>query len=933
MAWYDAITDPIEDFVDDVGDFFQDPSLSSFGDMLWGATYASLNIITGGGLEYAKDAAVDYAQGLVDVSRPEREFKDRKRTARTAVQAREVIYGKVRTGGHLVYIEDAGKDNTLLWMCIVVAGHEVEEIEAVYFDNTKVATSNGAGVNGLMNRVAGTKFDDNFLVWSVHGNRSTAFIPAANWDYDDDSYDVTNASPPNWTTDHKLTYQSYVWINLGFETSVFRDSGIPSVTVDVKGKNDIYDPRNGSSGYTDNQALCTLDLLRWDRFFNAADSEIDMQSFADAADIADQQVTDGQGGTEPRYTMNGSFKMQTQPIDVLQSAAAAGAAFLTYGQGVWSIVPGAYSAPVMTLDESDLVGGLSFASGPSKRSRHNVAKGTYVDPDENYEPVGFPELEIPAYVTQDGEPLEKSFEFAFTNSGTMARRLAKIDIERNRFGASVTASFKFKAMQLEPGDRVALDNERLGWNGKVFRVDSMEISLESGVRLSLREDAPEIYDWEEGDALALDAPPVLSIPEGVGVSPPTSLSVTDELYKTITRAAVKTRMIVEWSDTASATAYDIQFRETGASAWIDAGAFWQDNQIEIRDVDDVDHDVRVRSIDGLGRRSAWKTVTYKVAGKTARPPDVDTVFIRNRALNWTYPSAPLDLAGFLVRFHNGTRQTWADATPISDNIITETYANVDEFGGTKTFLVRAIDTTGNVSQNSAIVTEGLGDPLVENVIASQSEAPSWSGTLVSGLINSDDNLQAAQIGTFYGNRGTDFYDPSGASAFYSDDYNEAEYQWDLTVAAQDAGSSITIDVAQIGSFDFELSYIPPGYSGGYLAFPGSINAVAGTHTFRIVIPAQTASQPPEAEDVITNLDVPDINESLNDVSISASGTRLPIAKTYRVIKNVSLTLQDDGGTATTAKVLDKDATNGPLVETLDGGTGVSGTIDARIQGY
>ena len=102
----------------------------------------------------------------------------------------------------------------------------------------------------------------------------------------------------------------------------------------------------------------------------------------------------------------------------------------------------------------------------------------------------------------------------------------------------------------------------------------------------------------------------------------------------------------------------------------------------------------------------------------------------------------------------------------------------------------------------------------------------------------------------------------------------------------------------------------------------------------MVAPARDDLQTPlELDDIITRLDVPDINESLDDVSISDTGTRLPINQDYRVIKNVSLTLQEDGGSAETAKVLDKDATNGPLVETLDDGAAVSGTVDARIEGY
>lgn len=81
------------------------------------------------------------------------------------------------------------------------------------------------------------------------------------------------------------------------------------------------------------------------------------------------------------------------------------------------------------------------------------------------------------------------------------------------------------------------------------------------------------------------------------------------------------------------------------------------------------------------------------------------------------------------------------------------------------------------------------------------------------------------------------------------------------------------------------------------------------------------------------LDVPDIIEQLNDVVLSAAGTRLPITKQYRAIAWVKLTLQDDGGGAVNALLLDKGI-NGPLVQGITGGrVGTAATIDAEIGGY
>ena len=182
MGWLSDRVDDIggafEDTFEAIGGFFTDP-LGALED----AFNATLDIMTLGTFSYVKDKFRDYIAGLI----PEQTFQDRQRTVRSATEPKTVIYGRARTGGQIVYIEDQGKDNTLLWMCFVVAGHEVEEIETVYADGKVVATSNGPGVNGYMVRPSGNPLGVNILAWSVHGNRYSAFIPGTNVDYDDDS--------------------------------------------------------------------------------------------------------------------------------------------------------------------------------------------------------------------------------------------------------------------------------------------------------------------------------------------------------------------------------------------------------------------------------------------------------------------------------------------------------------------------------------------------------------------------------------------------------------------------------------------------------------------------------------------------------------------------------------------------------------------------
>lgn len=917
MSWWsDHVTDPLSNAWDNL----------KSGDIL-GAAEDLLNfgfdVISLGTFSYAKDQA----RGLYDV--PDIPYQDRKRTVRAPAGPRQVVYGHCRVGGQLAFMESYGKDKRLMCMTLIVAAHEVEEIIGVYANGIQVASA-GDGF-GFMPFVQGNKYvtgaNNGFILcFSSNGAATNALIPSVN-------INGTSYAPPSWTTSHILKGQAYVHVVMSYDGDAF-DSGAPKIEVELKGKNDLYDPRTGTTGYSSNQALVALDVLRWERLFGLPDSKIDMDSFATAADVADEGVTTGIFITEKRYTVNGAFLMQTPPLEILTSVGKAGASYPVRFQGKWSIVPGKYTAPVMDLDESDLIGGLKFQPGPGKSARHNKARGSYVDASQNFETVEFRELSIDAYIQDDLEELERSFEFPWTTSGTMARRLAKIEIERGRYGLSCAARFKFRALRLTPGDRVTLTIGQLGWSQKVFRVEKTDGDMNAGVMLELREDAAEVYDWTEADALALDPPPPVNLPNGLEISPPQNIVVTEELYQTLTRSAVKVRMSLAWDANDVANSYDIQYRLKGATKWESAGTYWGDNDIEVNDVLDATYELRLRARNILGRPSDWATLEYTVVGKAAPPPDVAELFIEKGILKWSYDNAPLDLAGFEVRFQNGDRQLWVDATPVTGNLITETRFDVSEYAGIKTFAVKAVDTTGNVSDNAAYLVQDLGDVLVENVIATQNEAPAWSGTLTGGIINASSEIESQPLGAFWGDPDAVFWPVDSSALFWVEDYERVTYEYALTVAAQDTDADITVDVQTNGAFNEKLSYKPPGYTGDWLAFPGAVQAKSGTYSFLLTIPQQAFGTAPTVTDIVTGLDVEDVEESFGSVAVAAGGTRLPITKTYRAIKNVVLTMQDAADTAEAVVIIDKDPVLGPMVACRDVSQNlVAGTLDARIQGY
>ena len=56
----------------------------------------------------------------------------------------QIIYGKMRVGGAIVYDESTGTNNKLFHRVIAVAGHEVESFDKIYL-NDEVVTLDGGG--------------------------------------------------------------------------------------------------------------------------------------------------------------------------------------------------------------------------------------------------------------------------------------------------------------------------------------------------------------------------------------------------------------------------------------------------------------------------------------------------------------------------------------------------------------------------------------------------------------------------------------------------------------------------------------------------------------------------------------------------------------------------------------------------------------------
>ncbi len=688
---------------------------------------------------------------------------------------------------------------------------------------------------------------------------------------------------------------------------------------------------------------------------------------------------------EPRYTLNGTIETDRTPKEILDEMLSSMAGRAVSVGGEWKFRAGAYVAPTITLDENDLRGGISVQTRDSHRDRFNAVKGIYASFWNDWQPQDYPPITNSTFETNDNNiRLWGELDLPFTNRPHTAMRLAKILLQRHRQEITLSMKCKLSAFQVEAGDNVNVDNDRMGWSGKPFEIHDFSFVVDEDDQdvpllacdIVARETASTVYDWDSGEETVVDPEPNTNLPDPFDVDPPIIIlaSGEDELFVRLD-GTVFSRIKVSWTTqdqfVLEGGVFEIQFKKSTDTVWNKAANVGGDETFtHILDVKDgVAYDVRVRAVNSIGIKSEFTVVTnHTVIGKEAPPPDVDILFLDGNIATWIYDNPPLDFAGFRLKSNANLNVFWANATQEHQGLLSDTRFDISRVGKKSrtagrltTILVKAVDTTGNESINPAILVKNLGDEIIENVLSTTDyEALGYPGTITNGSIDGSNDLIVDSAGSlFWDGVDTNPLWTGDHLTFWTDTFKTLTYDFSFIPEISFVGRNSTIRFSTLSiegeSFTHEIEAgdafgafwgnddTAPFWSGtdtnlfwaGGLAFipwPGNLTSITRQeYKFRITIAAGTTRG--KITDLIIEIDVPNIIERLEDVSISSEGTRLSLTETFRQIDNIQITVQDDGGTAITARIIDK-AKEGPLIKTMsDSSTFVAGTIDATLQGF
>ncbi|WKB52318.1 phage tail protein [Eleftheria terrae] len=952
-------------------------------------------------------------------------LRDRHIMVRGAVEPRDLVLGRVRKSGPLVFFGTTGPDKERFVAVVALAAHEIDGIEAVYFNDERVELDmdgwvrtapyvrgrkashsvpvqlvnnvgtvvlphephrasvkctfrfSGGYTNQLEARVNGRTVTVNADTYpAVSGTGTVSYqytedVPKArvHWHLGHPDqpahWRLKELFPQQWGDEHRLRGIAYLVVELVYDTDAF-PSSIPNISAVVRGAR-VYDPRTGSTAWSENPALLMRHYAYHPMGGNLPPGSVSEPHCIAAANACDERVTYqvlfGVPITRPLYTASTVARSGARPIEVLGELAEAMAGKCAFAGNRLVMRAGAYVAPVLALGENDFSDAAEIRIQPRRPREQlvNLVTGTFANAAQDYTVMDFPRVSFASYVQEDGRELPMEVELGAVTVSAQAQHVCRVMLREARQALTLTAAFKLSAYPAEVFDVVTLTSARYGWDAKPFEVQSRRWTLQGFIELTLKETAPEVYSFDPR-VDALNATPNTNLPKWWQVPEPGPLTVESGTALLLKQSdgTLITRVRVSWpalADQAVLTAGHIEVAYTPADApaadgrWSSVSVPGSSTEAVLTGLEDGRHYLlRVRARNSLAMGDWSVQVIHLVVGKTAPPSNVPWALITGNRLTWG-PVDEADIAGYRWRYVSGANVNWAAGQPMHDGLLTEaSWAMVTRPVGLNTLMVKAVDTSGNESEAPAYVITDLGDPVTLNVLESWPQAPHFAGLIDGGAVN--EGVLEADGATAYWQEGTGLHWGSGGAPYWPlSSYRGLSYEFGFTTTAE---GTLSIDMDVEGD-DVRLQYLREAQTAywsddgaafwpadsdpiwpagpGWQPWPGNV-VVSQGEPIGVRLATAAGLVRGRVLQLTPHLDVPDLTERLDDVPVSLGGTRLPVGKAYRVIKNIQLTVQSDGQGGVGARIVDKQVSPGPLVQVLDiNNTSVPGVVDAYIQGY
>jgi hypothetical protein len=893
-----------------------------------------------------------------------------------------VIYGERLTGGTRVFMETSGTDNTYLYMAILMAEGEINDIEEIRVDD-KVVTFASSFSDGTAVEVGSG--DSNFYKAdpNVEGSSAESLIRVEpHYGTDNQSASSLLSTLSSWGSNHKLSGLCYLALRFKWNQDAF--TGIPKVQAKIQGKKvKTYNASlvEQSASYQTNPAWCLLDYLTNARYGKGlAISEIDLQSFYDSSLICETQVTPYSGGSDINiFDINTALDTSKPIIDNVREFLKGCRGYLPYNAGKYNLIIETTGTASITLTEDNIIGGYSLST-PTKNDRYNRVIVGFVNPDRNFQvdEVQFPPIDDSGLPSADqhasmkaedgGFLLEGRFNFTTITSQYQAEEMAEVILRRSREALSLGINVDFNGYDLAIGDIVNITHSSIGFSAKPFRVIGITFNQDLTVGLSLVEYQASHYTW--ATKTQATTVPATNLPNPFTIQPPASVTLSDTLieYNDGT-VIVALDVTIGASPDSFVDYYQVEYKLSTDSDFIIYAQGSGLNHRVLNVIDQSIYDVRVKAVNSFGVSSTYVSAQRTIVGAVEPPEDVQdfscNIVGQEAHLGWTQ-IGDLDLAYYQLRFSDKTdgTGTWADSVALVEKI-SRPATSISVPARQGTYLIKAVDKLGNFSSNATAIISNVVGITNFNSIATQSEHPDFDGTKTNVLV-SDSTLRLDSSELFdsasgdFDTEASRFFDSGVANAdfFASGNY---EFSDVIDIGAKHT-ARITASLSQssdnpddlfdnrIGLFDSTNSNFDgdtPANANAHLEIATSDDNVTytsfrsfviGDYTaryfkFRVVLISRDLASTPVVSAVSVSIDMQDRIFSGNDITSGVGVKTVLFTNPYKTVNYALGITGEDMATGDFFTVSNKTINGFDVLFKNSGGTNVSRTFDFIAKGF
>ncbi|MBT9268100.1 host specificity protein J, partial [Pseudomonas sp. MG-9] len=512
-------------------------------------------------------------QEKLNTKSPLRDNEPSAQTVRSSKAPVRFILGRVSTGGILVWAqEQAGAQGEGEWLHLVYVLCEgpIDALENIYLGEEEIGSYGAQATYELV----------------VNPTQVNTFL---------------KANCPDWKDSQIGRGLSFVRVSLQYSAEKF-PSGIPDTRFVVRGRNDVYDPRTGTAVYSANTALHLLWFLR--ARCGVPDDEIVFETFASAANVCDEALTNADGSTSQRYRSGCVIGADEQRTGVLQKLEAACGGHLIRVGGRWMLQAGAYYGPYdFEITEDMVIGTVTGSTEPTNDSAINTVRGTFIDPSQSWTETDYPEVSVAEWIVEDGGEAAETLTYSYVTDPYQAQRLANMELRRRRAGGAISIPMNFAGYNCRPGRVVRVNLPSLNILGE-FIVSDWSMGDSEGCTVQVKQYEAAIFD----DAVGQPYNPIgfINLPAG-GLGTPSALTWTQDTTAEVTQG------VLSWLPPTGIVKEYIVIVRQGANAVQSHNVPATSTEIAINGLPSGNYTMSVAAV-GPMARSGEATITVNVNG-------------------------------------------------------------------------------------------------------------------------------------------------------------------------------------------------------------------------------------------------------------------------------------------------------------------------------